>query len=161
MENAQPLVSMLDEARQAMEQPYQAYETAQSPQARAHALADYLAEVEAYEILLADLLLPQLNDKVQDADFLAEEIEDSRVLQRTAQKIELQQGAPERADAIQVLHELLLVQAGEINDRLLPALQEVALDYQQLAHDWAAHRVRLRELRTADLGPDQSSEDQA
>lgn len=161
MENAQPLMRMLDEARQAMEQPYHAYETAQSPQARAHALADYLAEVEAYEILQADLLLPQLVGKVQDADFLAEALEDSRVLRRAAQKIELRRGAPERADALQALHELLLVQAGEFNDRLLPALQEGTLDYQQLAQDWAAHRVRLRELRAADLGSDQSSEDQA
>lgn len=160
MENAQPLMRMLDEARQAIEQPYHAYETAQSPQARAHALADYLAEAEAYEILLADLLLPQLAGKVQDADFLAEAIEDSRVIRRTAQKIELRQGAPERADAVQSLHALLLVQAGEIDDRLLPALQEVTLDDQQLAHDWAAQRVRLRELRAAELGPDQSSEDQ-
>lgn len=161
MDNMQPLASMLEEARQAIEQPYHAYETAESPQARAHALADFLAEVEAYEILLADLLLPQLTGTVKDADFLAEEIEDSRVLRQAAQKVELRQGAPERAEAVQALHELMHVQTDEISQRLLPAPGEVTLDFQQLAHDWAVQRVRLREQRVADIHSEKSSEDQA
>lgn len=161
MDNAQAIINLLEEARQVIEQPYHAYQVAPSPDARAHALADYLAEVEAYEILLADLLLPRLPGRGLDADYLAEAIEDSRVLQQAARKVELRLGAPERAAAIEALHDAVRTQVREMTPMLPPALQGIEIDFQQLARDWAEHRVRLREQRVAGLHPGASGDQQA